>query len=288
MSNETPTDKGSFDALKDLVNSIEIESPKNGELKESVPKENKEANESERIKRNDEEGEKFLEEYEKDIVAVGRYSYYEILGDKESLTAEGAPGMFWPHVSTHVHLGPYFTFQTADKRNIEKPEDYIVAYDDGMRFFEQIISDIKKEGGEIKPRPSVEEFYREHSEEVLLRQYEPGSRIRLVASLCVKDFSPEIAYKLYYRINPGAGHRIRGYEQTIIDMKNSLKGFCETALDRSDVETAIEGYKRLDKLDDVGIVQKMTGIINKLMDSTDPSDREKLMKIAKKIREING
>jgi len=234
----------------------------------------------------------------------GRFSYFDYAGHQEDLKKEKAvgysPGVGNPNYhNEYVHLGHHFTEKLAHFAN--EPKDYLEAYDMAMKDLAMLERQAQRKHEEPVQR-DLGTFYKTQERHSVggwaMPRYHDEKQDPPLESFYkrqVRDFPKEIAYKLYVRGGYVAGHGVdsadgvpfkdleEGYKR---DLALRLEGFSSAALEKGDIETALEGYKRLDKLNDPVVVSGITKALEQMRQSKDPNVRRKLSDTVKKIQEL--
>ena len=169
------------------------------------------------------------------------------------------------------------------ERVLRNPTDYLEAYDKSIQDCEM---EIEKRKEEETMDPAA--FAQSHADRRILYERDPERPHRGIYRKIyrVKDFTPENALAIYKRSSQGMWKDI--YENQKRDILLGLEGFSRTALEQGDIETALEGYKRLGKLDDPELQSSIEKVLETLNKSKDPSDQKKFKDILEKLKSLTS
>ncbi len=216
---------------------------------------------------------------------IGRMSYGQLMGKSEKKIREGVLNRF-PEKESYRYAtlpisGNYAmpfgaTGHSADLgRPIKKPADYIALFDQQKQFTEERV-----DGPEYPGEMNAQEFFDRYGE-TSLRVDEQGVAVR------VKDVPKEVAQRVYAWTTgvSGGGLPARVSWQMYQDgIELTLKGFSEAALEAGDLDTALEGYRRLGLLEDPHFVATAREQLLTLRASTKPEDQKKFQVLVAKFQ----
>lgn len=207
----------------------------------------------------------------------GRFSYYALTGQTKRLEKEKAPGLF---DSVHRRLSEYAQIgvNSAWKRStgaLKRPKHYVESFDEAMKWKAGLAADPNYQE-DITP----EEFQALRGEDHLWNENLRG--------LVIKDLPPKLAFDLYSRMIWSSLNMHANLRAMEGEMRKSLEGFVAEALEAGDLETALDGNKRLGALNNPEFVAQVRAEIARLQTSTRPEDQAKLSRTVAKIREVGS
>ncbi len=171
------------------------------------------------------------------------------------------------------------------------PQDFFEAYDKSVAWFDERIQEQIAHYGDMDEE-QLNELIRQRHQEMAKESYpylidndkwgKEGERYQ------ARDLPPDLFAKVLKELHPCRINRLYNFRKKKEDDLVILRSFSETALKSGDVENALEGFNRLNDLNNAEFTVALKQTIEKLRQSGDSKDQLRLRSILTRIREIRG
>lgn len=221
---------------------------------------------------------------EKDAFDTGRFMYYALVGDQKRLDKEEAPGLIevrFQQGNTAPMMGEYKPCPPLDFP-VRTPEDYLAAFDKTAVWTNERIAETQP-----ATQADIDRLYTEMADHVLFydrEEHAASQRTRgftQARAYRVRDFPKQTAWGFIKR---GVGRA--SWEAYMASIRKSLEGFSSGAMEYNDTEVALDGWQRLNMLNNEAVVGQIREVMGKLAKSTNPDDRTRLQQLSRKILEL--
>jgi hypothetical protein len=277
------TQKGSFEELAALAQELQRDSENQKQNTDFSPVGQEQQSES-KTESAETLARQYLEDsFQKDF-RTGRWEYLRLAylssGTEKYLTQLRREGASGPGGQFDRDIFLYDVHSTLRKHPVNRPEHYLEAVDETLDSIQKQLADTPA------PEPDViDDAYRRHGEEIVAYAPRGNGSARVIH---MNELPKDLAYKLFVRqYDSMFGGGIR--RDHLLEEKNriitSLEGFAKSALEDGAVEVALESYKRLGKLQDPRLLTRIQSELQRLAESSNPNDRQRLNKLAMAILE---
>ena len=103
-----------------------------------------------------------------------------------------------------------------------------------------------------------------------------------------RDLSPAIFARAIKELYPERISTVHLYRAEKEGDRRVLRSFSKTALESGDVENALEGFRRLDDLNNPELVAGLKKTIETLRQSKDPKDQLRLRTVVTRVQELKA
>jgi hypothetical protein len=210
----------------------------------------------------------------------GRFSYLGMIGDEALCREKGVPEGYRVNSSRSMSTG-YINIGGAtfklEHPPTGQPADYLEAFDASNAQVRGYLEKSRERGKDLSPEELLE----------AKGGYEAGSKrdaqgnVRFYA---YRDFPPAVAVEMINTNLYGPGNENAFWEDKLKAAQKSLEGFGEAALEVGDVETALEAYNKLGRLNDPKLIEAVRAELSRLGQSERPVDKSALSRLIGKIK----